>query len=38
VYGGSRKLTFVRWIVLMVLHLLSMAAAIVAAFGVAILA
>jgi hypothetical protein len=37
VYGGSRKLTFVRWIVLMVLHLLSMAAAIVAAFGVAIL-
>jgi hypothetical protein len=38
VYGGSRKLTFVRWIVLMLLHLLSMAAAILGAFGLAILA
>jgi hypothetical protein len=38
VYGGSRRLTFVRWMVLILLHLLSMAAAIVAAFGLAILA
>jgi hypothetical protein len=38
VYGGSRKVTFVRWIVLMTLHGLSIALAIAAAFGLAIVA
>jgi hypothetical protein len=36
VYGGSRKVTFVRWIVLMTLHMLSIALAIAAAFALAI--
>jgi hypothetical protein len=38
VYGGSRKITFLRWIVLMLLHLLSIVGAVVGAFGAAILA
>jgi hypothetical protein len=38
VYGGSRKVTFLRWIVLMSLHMLSILLAIVAAFALAIVA
>jgi len=37
VYGGSRVLTAVRWIVLMLLHLLTMLVAIVAATGYGVL-
>jgi hypothetical protein len=37
VYGGSRKATFLRWIVLMGLHMLGMLVAMVAAFALAIL-
>jgi hypothetical protein len=38
VYGGSRKVTFVRWIVLMTLHMLSVALAIAAALALAVMA
>lgn len=37
VYGGSRWLTFVRWQVLSVLHILSIAAAIMGAIGLALI-
>ena len=37
VYGGGRIMTGVRWVVLSVLHALSLAAAIIAAFGLAIM-
>jgi hypothetical protein len=37
VYGGSRKVTFVRWVVLMGLHGLGMLVAMFAAFALAIL-
>ena len=37
VYAGSRLATGLRWLVLATLHLLSMAAAIAAAFGLAIM-
>lgn len=36
VYGGSRWLTFVRWQVLSILHILSIAAAIAGAMGLAV--
>jgi hypothetical protein len=36
VYGGSRKLTALRWIVLMFLHLLTLFVAIVATVGVGV--
>jgi hypothetical protein len=38
VYGGSRRATFVRWIVVMTLHALSIALAILGAFALAIVA
>jgi uncharacterized membrane protein len=38
VYGGSRKVTAARWIVLAALHLLSIGAGIGAAYGIAVLA
>jgi hypothetical protein len=38
VYGGSRKLTFVRWIVLMALHLTGMTLAMLGALMLAIMA
>jgi hypothetical protein len=38
VYGGSRLVTAVRWIVLAALHLLSIGAGIGAAYGIAVLA
>jgi hypothetical protein len=38
VYGGSRLVTFLRWTVLMLLHLLCILLAIVGAFAMAILA
>lgn len=38
VYGGSRLATWVRWIVLMMLHLVGMALAILGAFALAIVA
>jgi hypothetical protein len=38
VYGGSRLVTFLRWTVLMLLHLLCIVLAIVGAFALAILA
>ena len=38
VYGGTRLSTALRWVVLTVLHLLSIAAAIAGAFGAAMLA
>ena len=38
VYGGSRKATWTRWIVLMALHLLSMVAAIIGALALAVIA
>jgi hypothetical protein len=37
VYGGGRVMTGVRWLVLSVLHVMSLAAAITAAFGLAIM-
>ncbi|VXC43601.1 DUF3667 domain-containing protein [Massilia sp. 9I] len=37
VYGGSRKITALRWIALMTLHLLSMTLAVSAVFGVALM-
>jgi hypothetical protein len=37
VYGGSRPATFARWLVLSVLHVLSIGGAILAAFGLAII-
>jgi hypothetical protein len=37
VYGGSRKLTALRWLVLMVLHMLTLALAVVAALAFGIL-
>lgn len=36
VYQGSRLLTFVRWLALTVVHVLSMVVAIVTAFAAAI--
>jgi hypothetical protein len=36
VYGGSRKLTALRWMVLMLLHMLSLFVAIVATVGVGV--
>lgn len=36
VYGGARFLTFVRWLVLSLLHILSIVAAIVGAFAMAV--
>ncbi|QYF95623.1 DUF3667 domain-containing protein [Massilia sp. PAMC28688] len=38
VYGGPRWLTFVRWQALSVLHLISIAAAIMGAMGIAVVA
>lgn len=38
VYGGGRILTFLRWMVLMGMHLVCSALAIVAAFGLAVIA
>ena len=38
VYGGPRWLTLLRWTVLAVLHSLSILAAIIAAFGMALAA
>lgn len=37
VYGGSRKATALRWLVLSALHVMSIATAIVAAFAMAVL-
>jgi hypothetical protein len=37
VYGGSRLMTGVRWLVLMALHVTGMGLAIMAAFGFGIL-
>lgn len=36
VYGGSRLTTFLRWLVLSVLHIFSIGGAILAAFGLAV--
>jgi hypothetical protein len=38
VYGGSRLATGVRWVVLMTLHMLSIAAAIMGALALAVVA
>lgn len=38
VYGGGRILTFLRWVVLMGMHLVCSALAIIAAFGLAVIA
>ncbi len=38
VYGGSKKLTALRWVVLALLHIASIALAILAAFALAVLA